>query len=111
VQSINITQFAKQYAPQIGAIHQQPNNRKRQKLDTFIDASTSGGTGYFAVVIYSNRQRIAHFSGWIDNSTAERTWLHALSLAFEWRDQHAPDARLKIYSLNEQPRQERKKAA
>ena len=83
-------------------------NRRNHYLQVFIVSSTEGDTSFFAAVIYRGNQRIHCFEGWLDNTSAERAWLHALSLCFEWRDSHAPDARLFIRNADDQ---EAKKAA
>lgn len=69
---------------------------KACSIRVFIASSFEHGTAYFAAVIYASTSVLYRFDGWLDDSTAERAWLHALSLAYEWRDYNAPNARLLI---------------
>lgn len=70
-------------------------------IRVFIASNLAHGSAYFAAVIY-NGASVAHYcDGWIDDSTSERAWLHALGLAYEWRDKHAPMARLIICESND----------
>jgi hypothetical protein len=79
-----------------------PNQLRRtplhqaQSIRVFIASNVAHGSAYYAAVIYNGTAIAYCFDGWLDDSTAERAWLRALNLAYEWRDQHAPNARLII---------------
>jgi hypothetical protein len=72
-----------------------------RSIRVFIAGSFERGTTYFAAEIYAGSSIAHRFDGWIDNSTAERAWLHALCSSYEGRDRNAPNARLYIIPASE----------
>ncbi|MFL6213610.1 MAG: hypothetical protein ACJ74J_06905 [Blastocatellia bacterium] len=73
---------------------------KARSIRVVIASNFAHETAYFVAVIYVGSSIFHYLDGWLDGSTAERAWLHALGLAFEWRDRHTPNARLFICNLD-----------
>src|SRR5215813_14268181 len=81
-----------------GRCRQKRQHRAARNLRVLIEADLANGAGRYAAVII-NWNDIHLLQGSVDSTSEERVWLHALSLCYEWRDTHAPTARLLIDSV------------
>jgi hypothetical protein len=84
---------------------------RQTQLQAFITSSVEGQTAYFAAVIYLGRKRVAAFSDWINDTSAERAWYQAYQTCFDWRDGNFPNAKIIIRSPVERDKGLRRKAA
>lgn len=85
-------------------LHENTQRFNRQPEITAAITVTSK-IGQFAWSVTLNRHN--HLPDFISGSlaqaegqTSERVWLHALGMAYEWRDSHVPGARLNIFDSN-----------
>lgn len=96
----------------LSRVNTRPERERKPSLQAFIASSEEHGTSFYAAVIYAGQRRVHCLEGFLENTSAERAWLYASSLVYEWRDSHHPNTRLLFRSNDEQSdRREWRRAA
>ena len=87
--------------PSFSQLSKRTGHRRGHSLQAFIVSSVEGSVAFYAAVIYSGKSPVHCLEGWIDGGTAEKAWLQAYQMAYEWRDVARPKARLFVSSIEE----------
>lgn len=108
---ISLTRNESQHANNFPPHRRRRWHRVEPSVYVFIASSVEHDTAYFAAVLYQGRERGGTLDGWLDNTSQERAWLHALNLCYEWRDANASRSRLVILDSDRRVERQKRRAA